>query len=129
MTTDTAPLEAGAIVWVDLRPSLGREQGGVRPAIVLSNKAFHRLNQTAIVCPITSNVKPWPTKVLLPAGLPVAGAVLTDQVRCLDRAARGFRQVGSVPDEVLLAIRLKLAELVGIAADEPPTMPPAQEPT
>lgn len=119
MTSDSEPLEAGALVWVDLRPSLGREQDGVRPAVVVSNKDFHRLNATAIVCPITGNVKPWPTKVILPPGLAVSGAVLTDQIRCLDRAKRGFRHVGMVTDEVLLAIRIKLHALIGIGANSP----------
>lgn len=119
MTIDSEPLEAGALVWVDLRPSLGREQDGVRPAVVVSNKDFHRLNATAIVCPITGNVKPWPTKVILPPGLAVSGAVLTDQIRCLDRAKRGFRHVGMVTDEVLLAIRIKLHALIGIGANSP----------
>ncbi len=119
VTIDAEPLEAGALVWVDLRPSLGREQDGVRPAVVVSNKDFHRLNATAIVCPITGNVKPWPTKVILPPGLAVSGAVLTDQIRCLDRAKRGFRHVGMVTDEVLLAIRIKLHALIGIGANSP----------
>ncbi len=119
VTIDSEPLEAGALVWVDLRPSLGREQDGVRPAVVVSNKDFHRLNATAIVCPITGNVKPWPTKVILPPGLAVSGAVLTDQIRCLDRAKRGFRHVGMVTDEVLLAIRIKLHALIGIGANSP----------
>lgn len=118
MTSDPEPLEASALVWVDLRPSVGREQDGVRPAVVSSGD-FHRLNATAIVCPITGNVKPWPTKVVLPPGLAVSGAVLTDQIRCLDRAKRGFRRVGVVTDEVLLAIRIKLHELIGIAVVPP----------
>ncbi|MDR7037562.1 mRNA-degrading endonuclease toxin of MazEF toxin-antitoxin module [Methylobacterium sp. BE186] len=119
MTDDADLPRAGDIVWVDLRPTLGREQSGVRPAIVLSDFIFHRQNETAIVCPITRNVNPWPTKVLLPDGLAVAGAVLVDQVRCVDRASRGFRRVGSVPDHILLKIRLNLAEVLGIAADVP----------
>ncbi|WP_457104737.1 type II toxin-antitoxin system PemK/MazF family toxin [Methylobacterium sp. P5_C11] len=127
MTTDSEPLEAGTLVWVDLRPSLGREQDGVRPAVVVSSRDFHRLNATAIVCPITGNVKPWPTKVILPPGLAVSGAVLTDQIRCLDRAKRGFRRVGAVTDEVLLAIRIKLHELIGIAVVPPLAPYPNQE--
>lgn len=127
MTIESEPLEAGTLVWVDLRPSLGREQDGVRPAVVVSSEDFHRLNQTAIICPITNNVKPWPTKIILPPGLAVSGAVLADQIRCLDRAKRGFRRIGSVTDEVLLAIRLKLHELIGIAVDAPSVPPPAVE--
>jgi mRNA interferase MazF len=117
MTTtaeDSSPLRAGDLVWVDLRPARGREQGGVRPALVLTDHEFHRRNDTAIVCPITSNKAPWPTKVMLPDGLPVGGAILVDQVRVLDRASRGFRAIGRVPDEVLDEVRGRLASVLGL---------------
>ena len=81
---------------------------------MLTNHEFHQLNDTAIVCPITSNIKPWPTKVILPDGLAARGAILVDQVRALDRASRGFRPMGRVPDQVLVAVRALLAALLGV---------------
>lgn len=117
MTTTAADsflLQAGDLVWVDLRPSRGRQQGGVRPAVVLTDREFHRRNDTAVVCPITSNKLPWPTKVILPDGLAAEGAILVDQIRTLDRTKRGFRAVGSVPDDVLSEVRARLAALLGI---------------
>jgi mRNA interferase MazF len=117
MTTtaaDSFPLQAGDLVWVDLRPARGRGQGGVRPAVVLTDREFHRRNDTAVVCPITSNKLPWPTKVILPEGLAAQGAILVDQIRTLDRTERGFRAVGRVPDEVLNEVRARLAALLGI---------------
>ena len=116
MTTGHDPRElpeAGDLVWVDFRPTLGREQSGVRPALVLTNRDFHARNATAIVCPVTRNVDPWPTKVLLPQGLAISGAILTDQIRNVDRAARGFRHIEGVPVETLDAVRQKLANLLG----------------
>jgi mRNA interferase MazF len=56
---------------------------------------------------------PWPTKVILPDGLKVSGAVLVDQVRTLDRLTRGFRAVDRVPHEILNDIRGRLAALLG----------------
>lgn len=107
-------LEAGDLVWVDLQPTRGREQGGARPAVVLTDREFHRRSDTAIVCPITSNKTPWPTKVIFPDGLAARGAILVDQIRALDRTARGFRLMGRVPDQVLNDVRGRLAALVGI---------------
>lgn len=111
---DSFLLRAGDLVWVDLRPTRGREQGGVRPAVVLTDREFHRRNDTAVVCPITSNKTPWPTKVVLPDGLAARGAILVDQIRMLDRTERGFRSVGRVPEEVLNEVRARLATLLGI---------------
>jgi mRNA-degrading endonuclease toxin of MazEF toxin-antitoxin module len=106
--------EAGDLVWVDLGPTRGREQSGVRPAVVLTDRDFHIYNEIAIICPITSNIHPWPTKVVLPPGLAAEGAVLTDQIRCVDRTARGFRRVGQVPPQVLAEIRSRVAAVIGI---------------
>lgn len=116
MTTaaGSSDLRAGDLVWVDLRPTRGREQSGVRPAVVLTDLEFHRRNGTAIVCPITSNSAPWPTKVSLPEGLAVTGAILVDQIRVLDRSTRGFRRVGSVPTETLDEVHARIAGLLGL---------------
>jgi len=81
---------------------------------VLTDREFHRRNDTAVVCPITSNTAPWPTKVILPDGLAASGAILVDQVRTLDRSSRGFRAIGSVPGHVLADVRAKLAAVLGI---------------
>lgn len=110
--------EAGALVWVDFDGARGTEQSGVRPALVVSATTLNQVSKRSMVCPITSNLTPFPTKVLLPAGLPVRGAVLADQIRTLDRATRGFRLVGHVPRETLEAVRGLIAEFLGDEATE-----------
>lgn len=115
MIMPTAPRE-GDLVWVDFDPVKGSEQSGIRPAIVISSARFNAETHRSIVCPITRNVDPWPTKVFLPEGLPVGGAVLTDQVRSLDRRGRGFRLVGRAPESTLREVRETLAAIVGIEA-------------
>ncbi len=107
--------EAGDIVWVDLDPVRGTEQAGKRPALVITSRLFHAHSRRAIICPITTNREPWPTKVLLPDGLQVQGAILIDQIRTLDRQSRGFRPAGRVPAHVLGEVRARLAELIGIS--------------
>jgi mRNA interferase MazF len=106
--------DAGDIVWVDFDPVRGREQQGVRPALVLTDQRFHQRDRRSIVCPITSNPLPWPTKVLLPDGFPVHGGVLVDQIRSVDRSQRGFRFIARAPETTLLEVRATLAALVGI---------------
>jgi mRNA interferase MazF len=106
--------EAGDLVWADLRPTKGREQAGVRPVLVLTDSGYHQRHATAIVCPVTRNRDFWPTKVLLPEGLAIEGAILVDHIRCLDRTERGFRFLGRVPDEVLAEVRSLVAALIGL---------------
>lgn len=109
---DPAALRAGALVWVDFRGAEGGEQAGVRPTIVVSMTGFNQLGYRSIVCPITSNPAPFPTKVFLPEGLPVEGAILCDQVRTLDRTARGFRLIGQAPPDVLARVRAIIVQLM-----------------
>jgi mRNA interferase MazF len=106
--------ERGALVRVSFTPQSGHEQSGYRPALVISPKAYHERSKLAVVCPITSNVQPWPWKVILPDGLPVSGAILVDQVRAIDRNARNLRMVGAAPHEVVLEVQAKLSVLLGL---------------
>jgi hypothetical protein len=61
-----------------------RPEGSRRAALVVSPSAFTESTGFAIVCPITSRVRPFPTSVVLPAGLPVAGEILTRHIRSVD---------------------------------------------
>ncbi len=107
--------DQGDLIWLDFNPQAGREQAGRRPALVLSPRCYQETTALVIVCPITSNVTPYPFKVMLPEGAPVSGAVLVDQIRSLDRNARHIAVIGSAPEQVLADVQAKLASLLGIA--------------
>ena len=99
----------GDIVWVTLNPQAGHEQAGRRPALVLSPRAYNAKVGLAVLCPVTSRVKGYPFEVALPPGLPVAGAVLSDQVKSLDWRARRADLLCALPplavEEVLGKLR------------------------
>jgi mRNA interferase MazF len=103
----------GDIAWVEFHPVLGTEQGGRRPALVLTSSRYNELSGRAVVCPITSNVGPWSFNVPLPAGIKTKGVVQVDQVRAVDRTARIFRRIETVPDAFVDEVRIKLAALLG----------------
>ena len=106
--------DAGDLVWLNFDPQAGHEQAGHRPALVLSPRIYHEKTVLAIVCPITSNRKPYPFKVMLPHGLPIGGAVLADQVKSIDRAARRLDIAGQAPRSVLVETRARLAALLSL---------------
>lgn len=107
--------EAGDLVWTNFDPHTGREQSGRRAALVVSPADFCRVTEFAIVCPITSRVRPFGASVVLPAGLPVSGEILTSHVRSIDTLARPISYAGAaVPAEILLEVRMKLAALIGL---------------
>jgi mRNA interferase MazF len=106
--------EAGDLIWTDFDPRVGREQSGRRPALVVSLADFNRVSGFAIVCPITSRVRPFGTSVVLPAGLPISGEILTGHVRSIDTLAHPILRAGvAVPAAVLEEVRNKLAALIG----------------
>jgi mRNA interferase MazF len=106
--------EAGDLIWTDFDPRMGREQSGRRPALVVSPMQFNQATEFAIVCPITSRVRPFGTSVVLPAGLPISGEILTGHVRSIDTLARLISYAGAVPAPVLADVRAKLATLMGL---------------
>lgn len=105
---------AGDIVWVELDPIMGTEQAGRRPALVLTPSDYHARSRRSVVCPITSNERPWPWNVRLPAGLQTQGFVLVDQVRTIDREQRMFGMIEHAPEDVIGEVLGKLASLFGM---------------
>ncbi len=81
----------GDAVWITLNPQAGHEQAGRRPAVVLSPEVYNDKVGLAILCPITNKIKGYPFEVLIPAGLPVTGAILADQAKSLDWSERNAR--------------------------------------
>ncbi|MEE8483385.1 MAG: endoribonuclease MazF [Nitrospinota bacterium] len=80
--------DRGDLVWLQFNPSAGHEQGGKRPAIVLSPKEYNRKTGLLIACPVSSRAKGYPFEVDLPEEGKIAGVVLSDHIKNLDWRAR-----------------------------------------
>jgi mRNA interferase MazF len=104
--------QRGEVVWVSLNPQVRHEQVGRRPAVVVSPGSYNSKAGLALLCPITSRIKGYPFEVNLPEGLPTSGAVLSDQVKCLDWRARHAELLCALPQETISEILQKLATLV-----------------
>ena len=89
--------DSGDIVWITFNPQAGHEQAGHRPALVLSPSAYNGKVGLAILCPITSQIKGYPFEVVIPDGLEISGAILSDQVKSLDWKARKAEFVCKLP--------------------------------
>ena len=69
----------------------------------------------AVVCPITSRVRPFPSSVVLPPGLPTGGEILISHVRSIDTLARPVRYAGAaIPPGTADLVRLRLGEVIGV---------------
>lgn len=106
--------QCGDAVRISLNPQAGHEQAGRRPAVVLSPRSYNGKTGLAILCPVTSHIKGYPFEVVLPDGLPVSGAVLSDQVKSLDWRVRDVELICILPDEVVSEIMQKLGVLLSV---------------
>ena len=104
--------QCGDVAWITLNPQAGHEQAGRRPAVVLSPRGYNDKTGLAILCPITNQIKGYPFEVLLPAGLPVVGAILSDQVKSLDWGSRNAELICTLPDETVAEVLQKLGTLL-----------------
>lgn len=49
-------IKRGDIIYADLSPVVGSEQGGIRPVLVLQNDIGNRFSTTIIVAAITAKI-------------------------------------------------------------------------
>ena len=103
----------GDIVWVSFTPQAGQEQAGRRPALVLSPATYNGKVGLAILCPITSQIKNYPFEVLIPDGLTIGGAILSDQVKSLDWKIRQAEFICILPTSTFDEVLQKLGTLIG----------------
>ena len=83
-------------------PRAGHEQGGRRPAVVISRRDYNERTGLMLACSITSKVKGYAFEVPIAAGT-VEGVALADHVRSLDwraRRAELIRADSRVADDV-----------------------------
>lgn len=99
-------------MWISLSPQAGLEQGGRRPAVVLSPAPYNARVGLAILCPVTSQIKGYPFEVIIPDGLPVSGVILSDQVKSIDWRARHAEFICSLPGEVVSRVAERLTALL-----------------
>ena len=104
--------DRGDVVWLDFSPQAGHEQAGRRPAFVVSPAVYNGKVGLALCCPITNQTKGYPFEVPIPAGLPLTGVVLADQLKSLDWRARNAAFISRVPPAVSTAVLSKARTLL-----------------
>ena len=94
----------GDIVFLDFNPTIGHEQKGFRPAVVISNNIFNINTKMIMICPITSNEKEFPTHYKLEDTKKVHGAVLCEHIRSIDYEIRNLNFVEKLSNNDFISI-------------------------
>ena len=108
----------GAVVLVNLNPTIGSETGKVRPCVIVQNDVGNAFSPVTIVAVITSQKslsQKYPVDVWVgkgEGGLDVPSIVLCDQIRTIDKrriAKRLGRFSSPIMKEVDSALKISLA--------------------
>ncbi len=111
-------LARGSVVLVDLEPTLGHEQRGVRPCVIVSDPAVAATLRFPLVCvvPVTGTAGKGVLSPRLgpgPSGLRKESFALVEQVRSIDKR-RIRRAYGALPQGELSAVDEGLALYLGL---------------
>lgn len=112
-------VKRGDILYADLSPVIGSEQGGVRPVLVIQNDIGNKYSLTVIVSAITSQINKakLPTHIEISApeyGLPKDSVVLLEQIRTIDKK-RLREKIGHFDDEMMNKVNECLKISIGLA--------------
>lgn len=94
-------VKQGEIIMINFNPQKGFEQAGYRPAVVMSNDKFNAVSNVVMICPVTNTKRKHPLYVALDSRTATTGVIMCDNARAMDIAARGYRSVEMLPDDLL----------------------------
>lgn len=92
------------IVQADLGETIGSEQGGIRPVVILQNDIGNKYSTTTLIFPLSSKMKSLnqPTHTLIrrsaDTGLRTDSVLLGEQMRVIS-TQRIIKKIGTVTDE------------------------------
>jgi mRNA interferase MazF len=89
---------------MDFTPHAGTEQGGRRPALILSPLSYNVATGRAFACPLTYQVKGSGFEVRVAPGGRLTGVILADQLRNLDWLARNAEFADRADNATLLEV-------------------------
>lgn len=109
-------VKRGDIFYADLNPTIGSEQGGIRPVLVVQNNIGNMHSPTLVVLPISSAKKrplPVHTRVDDSELLTTGSIVLGEQIRTIDKC-RLKSYVGSLDNEAMKRINQIIKISLGV---------------
>lgn len=113
-------IKRGDIFYANLNPSVGSEQSGIRPLLIVQNDIGNKYSPTVIGVAITSKEKTiLPTHILIKkedSNLPHDSIILTEQIRTIDKS-RLIKKVGELNSNIMEKVKEALKINFNIRAD------------
>ena len=114
-------IHKGDLYCADLGETIGSEQSGMRPVVVLQNNVGNKYSPTIIVSPLTTKNK----KMFLPThvdfgrrfGLKEESIALLEQIRTIDRS-RLIKYIGKADGKTMRQVDVAIAASFGLSDEE-----------
>ena len=111
-------MKRGDIYLVNLDPTVGSEQKGQRPVLLVSPEQFNKATGTPVVLPITTTgslSRSMGFAVnLMGCGTRTTGVIRCDQPRALDLKARKGKKLETVPAQIMGEVLARLELLFSV---------------
>lgn len=108
-------MKQGEIWYAELNPSLGNEQAGFRPIVVLSGNLLNDNVNLVICCPLTTKLKRYHGNVILEPNnlnkLQQSSEILTFHIRSISKE-RLKRKIGKISTLELQKVKQTLNEIL-----------------
>ncbi len=111
-------IERGQIYWCTLEPTVGHEQGAVRPVVVVSADAYNKTQSPlAAVVPLTKAPPKTPLHIRFApedTGMEMPSTALIDHARFLDRSRLRGNPAGKLRPTALAELDRRLSRVLGL---------------
>jgi mRNA interferase MazF len=108
-------MKQGELWYVNLSPTVGSEQAGTRPLLIISGNLLNTYLNVVICCPLTTKIKNYKGNLVLNPNkinnLSETSEVLTFHVRSVSKS-RLIKKIGNVSKEELRLVKKCLDEIL-----------------
>ena len=108
-------MKQAEIWYANLNPTLGSEQAGNRPVLIISGNMLNKYLEIVIVCPLTTKIKNYKGNLVIEPtkqnGLSSISEILTFHIRSISKD-RLVKKVGSITEDELKQIKLGLDDIL-----------------
>jgi len=111
-------IKKGDIFITNLEPIRGREQGGIRPCLVIQNDKGNKYSPLTIIAPITSKkfTKEFPTNVFISkqeSKLDKDSTILLNQIRTTDKT-RLIKKISVLNNQMMMKVNMAIKISLGL---------------
>jgi mRNA interferase MazF len=109
-------MRRGEIYMADFSPTVGSEQLGVRPALIIQNDIGNKYSSTVIVAILTGKSKKVPTQVKLEKdkyNLKKDSYIMLEHIRTIDKW-RIAEKIATLDEEIMIEVEKKILFSLGV---------------